>query len=79
MGGRVPRISFGTTPERITVHYTRRERAMNKEYLTAKAQLTATLAAEDLKAGEIERAIKNLERANRAMARLFNLEEEENE
>jgi hypothetical protein len=52
---------------------------MNREYLTAKAQLTATLAAEDLKVGEVERAIKNLERANRALTRLFNLEEEENE
>jgi hypothetical protein len=52
---------------------------MNKEYLTAKAQLTASLAAEDLKVGEIERAIKNLERANLALHRLFNLEEDESE
>jgi len=52
---------------------------MNKEYLTAKANLTATLAADDIKAGEIERAIKNLERANLALHRLFNMEEEENE
>jgi hypothetical protein len=53
---------------------------VNKEYLTAKAELTATLAADDIRAGEIERAIKNLERANLALHRLFNIEEEgENE
>lgn len=52
---------------------------MNKEYLTAKAELTASLAADDIKAGEIERAIKNLERANLALHRLFNMEEEDSE
>ena len=52
---------------------------MNKEYLTAKAELTATLAADDIKAGEIERAIKNLERANLALHRLFNMEEDASE
>ena len=49
---------------------------MNKEYLAAKADLCLTLAAEDLKQEEIASAIKNLERANSALARIFNLEEE---
>lgn len=53
---------------------------MNKEYLQAKADLCLNLAEEDLKQQEIARAIKNLQRANSAMARLFDLEEEaENE
>ena len=50
---------------------------MNREYLEAKADLCTKLAAEDLKQEEIARAIKNLERANSAMARLFGLKEEE--
>ena len=49
---------------------------MNKEYLQAKADLCLNLAEEDLKQQEIARAIKNLQRANSAMARLFDLEEE---
>jgi hypothetical protein len=53
---------------------------MNKEYLQAKADLCLNLAEEDLKQLEIARAIKNLQRANSAMSRLFDLEEEaENE
>lgn len=52
---------------------------MNKEYLQAKADLCLNLAEEDLKQQEIARAIKNLQRANSAMARLFDLEEDENE
>ena len=43
---------------------------MNKEYLQAKADLCTTLAADDIQAGEIARAIKNLERANSALYRL---------
>lgn len=49
---------------------------MNQEYLQAKVDLCTKLAAEDLKQEEIARAIKNLERANSAMARLFGIEEE---
>ncbi len=49
---------------------------MNKEYLQAKADLCLNLAEEDLKQQEIARAIKNLQRANSAMSRLFDLEEE---
>lgn len=53
---------------------------MNKEYLEAKVDLCLNLAEEDLKQQEIARAIKNLQRANSAMARLFGIEEEgENE
>ena len=53
---------------------------MNREYLQAKADLCLNQAAIDLQQEEIARAIKNLERANTAMARLFGLEEEaENE
>jgi len=50
---------------------------MNKEYLQAKADLCLNLAEEDLKQQEIARAIKNLQRANSAMSRLFDLEEED--
>jgi hypothetical protein len=53
---------------------------MNEEYLKAKVDLCLNLAEEDLKQEEIARAIKNLERANSALSRLFGLEEEaENE
>ena len=43
---------------------------MNEEYLQAKADLCTTLAADDIQAGDIARAIKNLERANSALYRL---------
>ena len=49
---------------------------MTEEYLQAKADLCEKLAAKDIQEGEIARAIKNLERANSALARIFNLEEE---
>ena len=53
---------------------------MNREYLQAKATLCLNQAEIDLQQEEIARAIKNLERANSALSRLFNLEEEgENE
>jgi hypothetical protein len=52
---------------------------MNKEYLKAKVDLCLNQAEIDLQEEEIARAIKNLERANSAMARLFGLEEGENE
>ena len=53
---------------------------MNEEYLKAKFNLCINEAEKDLQAQDIARAIKNLERANSAMARLFDLEEEaENE
>ena len=48
---------------------------MNEEYLRAKVDLCLNLAEEDLKQEEIARAIKNLERANSALSRLFGLEE----
>jgi len=49
---------------------------MNKEYLAVKADLCETLATKDIQEGEIARAIKNLERANSALSRLFGLKEE---
>ena len=52
---------------------------MNKEYLRAKVDLCLKQAEIDLQQQEIARAIKNLERANTALARIFNLEEGENE
>jgi hypothetical protein len=52
---------------------------MNEEYLRAKVDLCLNLAEEDLKQQEIERAIKNLQRANLALSRIFNLEEEDSE
>jgi hypothetical protein len=53
-----------------------KERAMNEEYLAAKANLCLNQAEKDLKQQEIARAIKNLERANSALSRLFGLEGE---
>jgi len=53
---------------------------MNEEYLKAKATLCLNQAEKNLQQEEIARAIKNLERANSALSRLFGLEEEaENE
>ena len=53
---------------------------MNEEYLRAKVDLCLNQAEIDLQQQEIARAIKNLERANSALSRLFGLQEEaENE
>lgn len=52
---------------------------VNKEYLEAKVDLCLNQAEIDIQQEEIARAIKNLERANSALSRIFNLEEEENE
>ena len=49
---------------------------MNEEYYAAKANLCLNQAEKDLKEKEIAKAIKNLERANSALSRLFGLEEE---
>jgi hypothetical protein len=49
---------------------------MNKEYLEAKLHLCLDQAEKNIKEEEIAMAIKNLERANTTMARLFGLEEE---
>ena len=48
---------------------------MNEEYLKAKFDLCISEAEKDLQQEEIARAIKNLERANSALSRLFGLEE----
>jgi hypothetical protein len=50
-----------------------------KEYLFAKAELCAKLAKDQENQNEIAEALRNMERANRAMARIFNMEEEEEE
>jgi outer membrane protein TolC len=52
---------------------------MNEEYLKAKVDLCLNQAEIDIQQEEIARAIKNLERANSALSRLFGLKEEENE
>ena len=52
---------------------------MNEEYLAAKANLCLNQAEIDLKQKEIARAIKNLERANSALSRIFNMEEGESD
>jgi hypothetical protein len=53
---------------------------MNEDYLKAKATLCLNQAEIDIQQEEIARAIKNLERANSALSRLFGLQEEaENE
>jgi hypothetical protein len=57
-----------------------RRKQVNKEYLQAKFDLCINQAEKDLQEQEIARAIKNLQRANSAMSRLFGIEEEtENE
>jgi hypothetical protein len=56
-----------------------RERVMNEEYLKAKFNLCIDQAEKDLQEQEIDKAIKNLERANSALSRLFGLEEEADE
>jgi len=53
----------------------RRER-MNEEYLRAKFNLCLDQAEKNIQEEDIALAIKNLERANSAMARLFGLEED---
>lgn len=50
---------------------------MNTEYLQAKFDLCINQAEKDLQEQNIAQAIKNLQRANSAMSRLFDLEEEE--
>ena len=50
---------------------------MNEEYLKAKINLCLNQAEIDLKEKEIARAIKNLERANLALSRIFNMDEGE--
>lgn len=50
---------------------------MNKEYLEAKLHLCLDQAEKDLQEEDITNAIKNLKRANSAMARLFGLEEDD--
>jgi hypothetical protein len=53
---------------------------VNEEYLQAKFNLCIDQAEKDLKEQDIANAIKNLQRANSAMSRLFGIEEEtENE
>ena len=48
---------------------------MNEEYLKAKFDLCIDQAERDLKEQDVANAIKNLQRANSAMARLFGIEE----
>jgi len=52
---------------------------MNEEYLKAKVDLCLNQAEIDIQQQEIARAIKNLQRANLALSRIFNLEEGESE
>ena len=49
---------------------------MNEEYLRAKFNLCLDQAEKNLQEEDIALAIKNLQRANSAMARLFGIEEE---
>lgn len=52
---------------------------MNEEYLKAKFDLCIDQAEKNIQEQEIAEAIKNLRRANSAMARLFGIEEEDGE
>jgi hypothetical protein len=53
-----------------------RRKRMNEEYLRAKFNLCLDQAEKNIQEEDIALAIKNLERANSAMARLFGLEED---
>ena len=50
---------------------------MNKEYLEAKFDLCIDQAEKNLQEQDIANAIKNLQRANTAMSRLFGIEEDD--
>ena len=50
---------------------------MNEEYLKAKFNLCIDQAEKDIQEQDIANAIKNLQRANSALSRLFGIEEEE--
>jgi len=65
--------------KRTRMQTVQRRATMNEEYLKAKATLCLNQAEIDLQQEEIARAIKNLERANSALSRLFGLEEEDSE
>ena len=65
--------------KRTRMQTAQRRAIMNKEYLEAKAKLCLDQAEIDIQQQEIARAIKNLERANSALSRIFNLEEDESE
>jgi hypothetical protein len=58
-----------------------KERAMNKEYLAAKAELCKDLAIEQLTNGDSENGVKNLKRMIRALEEinLINYLEEKRE
>jgi hypothetical protein len=65
--------------KRTRMQIVQRRATMNEEYLKAKFDLCISEAEKDLQQEEIARAIKNLERANSALSRLFGLEEEADE
>ena len=50
---------------------------MNEEYLQAKFNLCLDLAEKNIKEEDVAEAIKNLQRANSAMSRLFGIESED--
>lgn len=49
---------------------------MNQEYLDAKFHLCINQAEKDIAEQDVANAIKNLQRANSALSRLFGIEEE---
>ena len=51
---------------------------VNKEYLEAKVDLCLNQVEKDLQQQEIARAIKNLQRANSALSRIFDIDEGDN-
>ena len=54
-----------------------REKTMNEEYLQAKFNLCIDQAEKNIQEQDVANAIKNLQRANSAMSRLFGLEEDD--
>lgn len=50
---------------------------MNEEYLQAKFNLCIDQAEKNIQEQDVANAIKNLQRANSAMSRLFGIEEDD--
>ena len=65
-----------TSAELLTIGIVR-ERVMNREYLSAKAELCSKLAVEQINSGNEEEGVKNFKRMIRALGQIHLLDIEE--
>jgi hypothetical protein len=65
-----------TSAELLTIGIVR-ERVMNREYLSAKAELCSKLAVEQINNGDNEEGVKNFKRMIRALGQIHLLDIEE--